>query len=267
MARNIPGSKRGWGYDSEANTLDLFVDGVMVEKRAGTSPNIYAESSTQLYDLGTRLVVDERVFRYARAGAAINRSDGAMNADAWSLTNEEPNQNAAVGATTFKVVNTTATKDQYKGGWVAIFTGRLQLRHIISNAASDGTDTEITIDGGLEEAITADSTWVTGYASIYYDTRTLSETWTSVVCVPPIAVTSQYFYWGQTWGPCYLRAAGTVPGVTANDRDGYFAGTGALYGNIQSEGATAGGYQRAGFLLPTTSSGGGDQFFMLQLSP
>ena len=265
MARNLFGSKRGFGYDPTTRTLDLFVDSEIHTKNAGPQPKIYEESSTQLYNLGTRLVTDERVFRYCRAGAALNRSDGAMNNDQWSLTNENANQDAAVGDTDMQVVNTTGTQNQYQGGWVAIFTSRLQLRHIIANDASDGTDIKLYLDGPIEVAMS--TTWVTGYPSIYYDTRTFTEEYTSVVCVPPIAVTSGYYYWGQTWGPCYMRAAGTVPGISVYDRDVYFAGTGAIYGGKQAESATAGGYQRAGILLPRTASGTGDQFFMLQLSP
>lgn len=260
----------GFYRDHKTGSLDIVSGGETLSKFSeATSPSVvYEDSTTQENDLGTRLAIDERVFRYARAGAAINRADTVMNFDSWSLTNEEPNQAAAAGATSIQVVNTAGTADQYKGGWVAIFTTpRLQLRRILRNDASDGTDILLYLDGGLEQAIVADSTWVTGYPSIYYDTRTAAENFNSVVGVAPCAVASGSYYWAQTWGPCYARAAGTVPGVTAFDREIYAAGTGALYGHIQAEGAVAGGYQRLGFLLPRTSAGGGDQFFMLQLAP
>ncbi len=257
----------GFRRDPALGTIDIVSGGVTLTKFSDASPLVYEDSTTQDYPLGTRLAVDERVFHYARAGAAINRADTVMNSDSWSLTNEEPNQSAAAGATSIQVVNTAGTADQYRGGWVAIFTGRLQLRHILRNDASDGTDILLYLDGGLEEAITADSTWVTGYPSIYYDTLTFAETFHSVVGVAPCVVASGSYYWLQTWGPCYARAAGTVPGVTSRDRDIFAAGTGAVYGHIQAEGDTAGGYQRLGFLLPQTSAGGGDQFFMLQLAP
>ena len=260
---------RGFYKDPLSAAVDIVSGGESLVKYSGPTPdpNVYADETTQRYKLGTRLSVDERVFHYARAGAAINRSDTAMDADSWSLTNEAPNQSFAAGVSTIKVVNTTATANQYQGGWVAIFTGRLQVRHILSNDASDGTDTTLYLDGALEEAITADTTWVTGYPSIYYDCRTAAENFHSVIGVSPCVVASGSYFWLQTWGPCYARAAGTVPGVTALDREIYAAGTGALYGGIQAEGATAGGYQKLGYLLPKTSAGGGDQFFMLQLTP
>ena len=265
----------GWRRDTATNTLDLVVDGVEVTKYAAKLDRtadvapiaLYEDNTTQLYPLGTRLVTDERVFHYARAGAALNRQQAAGNNDSWSLTNEEPNASYAAGVTTIGVVNTTATKDLYAGGWVAIFTGRLQVRRIVGNEASDGTDTVLYLDGPLEEGITVDSTWVTGYPSIYYDTRHAASQYNTIVCVPNCVVASGSYYWGQTWGPCYMRAISTVPGVTAFDREVYFGGEGDAYGHIQAEGDTGGGYQRAGYLLPKTTSGGGDQFFMLQLTP
>jgi hypothetical protein len=257
----------GFRRDLALGSVDIVSGGATLTKFSDASPLVYEDSTTQDYPLGTRLAVDERVFHYARAGAAINRADTVMNEDSWSLTNEEPNQDAAIGASSIQVVNTSGTADQYQGGWVAIFTGRLQVRHILRNDASDGTDILLYLDGGLEEAIANGTTWVTGYPSIYYDTRTSAEPFRSVVGVAPCVVASGSYYWAQTWGPCYARAAGTVPGVTSLDRDIFAAGTGALYGHIQAEGATAGGYQRLGFLLPRTSAGGGDQFFMLQLAP
>jgi hypothetical protein len=270
MSRNVKASKRGFGYDSITKTLDVFADGVRVTKLAGDSPNIYSESATQLYPLGTRLQVDDRVFRYCRAGSAIDRFIAGANTDQWTLTNEEPNASAAAGATSMSVVNTTATINQYAGGWVVIFTDPLQMRRILANDASDGTDTTVYLDGGLEEAVTKDSTWVTGYPSIYYDVRspaTISSyvDYISFVCVPVINVTSTYYFWGQTWGPCYGVADVTVPGSAANQREIYFATSGNLSDYGDNEAGT--GAQYAGFLLPRTSSGAGDQLYMLQLAP
>lgn len=266
MARNVFGSKRGWGYDPTTRSLDLYVDGVRISKQAGDSPiDLYADSTTALFDVGTRLAVDDRVFRYCLAGEALNRMQAAGNNDQWSLTNEASNQNVAAGDTSVQVVNTTATKDEYKGGWIAIFTNRLQLRRILKNDASDGTDTRVYIDGPIESAGT--TPWITGYKNIYGDCRHAPSQWNTIVAVPVCTVASGSYFWGQTWGPCYMRAIGTVPGATAFDREIYFGAEGDAYGHLQAEGDTAGGYQRAGQLIPLTASGSGDQFFMLQLAP
>ena len=273
MARNVKASKRGFGYDFAAKTLDIYVDGVATRKIGGESPKIYSTSTTMLYPLGTRLEVDERVFRYARAGSAHTRYVAACNFDQWTLTNEEPNASAAVGATSMSVVNTTATKDLYVGGWVAICTSPIQVRRIIANDASDGTDTTIYLDGALEVAVTLNVTWVTGYPSIYYNTYAPGSVpaaggnvdYISFVCIPVCTVAASSYFWGQTWGPCYGVAGATVPGSTANQREIYFSTAGNLWDYGDAGAGT--GAQYAGYILPRTGSASGDQFYMLQLSP
>ena len=271
MARNLTGSKRGWGYDRYTESLDLHVDGVIVNKfSGGSAPSLYEDSTEQLYVLGTRLAVGEQVFRYCKAGSALTRYVAGCNDDQWSLTNEEPNQSASIGDTEIQVVNATATKDQFIGGYVAIFTSPLQVRRIIGNDASDGTDTKLYLDGPLEAAITLDSTWVTGYPNIYSDVTSPDNTsghvdYISFVAIPVCTVASGSYFWGQTWGPCYGVAGATVPGSAMQQREIYFSTAGNLldYGD-----ASAGsGAQYAGYILPRTANGAGDQFYMLQLAP
>lgn len=274
-SRNLPASKRGWGYDSVMESLDIYVNGVAALKFAGAAKdaNIYSASSTQLYPLGTRLHVDERVFRYCRAGSTITRARGVFNNDQWSVTNEEPNNGAAIGATTISVVNTAATADLYTGGWAVIYTSPFQVRHLTGNSASDGTDCNLYIDGGLDVAITADSTWVTAYPSIYYDTRTAStigapaRNYISFVAWANQAVTSGYYYWGQTWGPACGTVESVVPGATVNSRRVCFSPNGHLWSGTTLATGAVYSAQDAGFILPQTASGSGDQLFMLQITP
>lgn len=262
----------GWRRDFTTDTLDLIVDGVNVTKYGGGNKviSLYEDSTTQLFTLGTRLVYGEQSFRYCKAGSALTRYVAGGNDDQWSLTNEEPNASFAAGVSTITVVNTTATKDQFVGGYVSIFTSPLQVRRILSNDASDGTNTTLYLDGVLEAGITVDSTWVTGYPNIYSDVTSPDnssgdEAYLSFVAVPVCTVASGSYFWGQTWGPCYGVAAQTVPGSAANQREVYFGDDGNLwdYGDL-----TAGtGAQYAGYLLPRTDSGAGDQFYYLQLAP
>lgn len=271
MARNLPGSKRGWGYDSHTASLDTFVDGVIVNKQSGGSAlSLYQDSTTQLYVLGTRLAVGEQVFRYCRAGSALTRYVAGLNDDQWSLTNAHAKAASAAGSTSLTVANTTATADLYVGGYVAIFTSPLQVRRIIANAASDGTDTVLTLDGPLEADVTSGACWITGYPNIYYDVTAPPNAsghvdYVSFVAIPVCTVASGSYFWGQTWGPCYGVAGATVPGSAARQREVYFSTAGNLldYGDA-SAGA---GAQYAGYILPRTSLGAGDQFYMLQLAP
>jgi hypothetical protein len=192
----------------------------------------------------------------------------ACNDDQWSATNAAAKATTAVGGTTVTIANTTATANQLEGGWLVAFTSNMQVRRIISNAASDGTDCVVTVDGAIDATITSASTWITAYPSIYYDCTTPASTsgnvdYITFVCVPLIVVTSGYYFWGQTWGPCYGVASSTVPGGTAKQREVFFS----TAGNIMAETDQTDGMQYAGYLLPRTSSGSGDQFFMLCLAP
>jgi hypothetical protein len=270
--RNLIASKRGWGWDEATNSLDVHVGGTITSKVSAVNENpcVYTTSTTQLYDLGTRLAVGEQVFRYCRAGSALTRYVAGCNDDQWSVTNAACTATSAVAAKTVTVGNTTATADLYKGGYLAIFTSPLQVRRIVSHTASDGTSIVCTIDGPLEAAVTSASTWVTGYPNIYYDvtappSSSGSVDYISFVCVPVCTVASASYFWGQTWGPCYGVAGATVPGSAANQREIYFSTAGNLWDYGDASAGT--GAQYAGYILPRTGLAAGDQFYMLQLAP
>ncbi len=262
----------GWRRDLQRNTLDLVVGNVTVTKHGGGDEviDLYADSTTQLYTLGTRLVYGDQVFRYCKAGSALTRYVAGCNDDQWGLTNAAAKATSAAGATTVTVANTTATKDQYVGGYIAIFTSPLQVRRIKSNAVSDGTNVVLTIDGALEAAVTSASTWITGYLNIYSDVTAPPSTsghvdYISFVAIPVCTVASGSYFWGQTWGPCYGVAGSTVPGSAASQREVYFSPAGNLFD--YGDGSAGAGMQYAGYILPRTASGSGDQFYMLQLAP
>lgn len=267
------GMKRGWHYDPITKTMDLMVNGRIVRKygSAGDSAIVHStNSATQQYDLGTPLEVDDRVYRYCRAGSALTRFVAGCNDDQWGLTNEAADATSAIGSTSVTIAETVATLNSLSGGTLVIFTSPLQMRRIVSNAASDGTSTVCEIDAPLEAAVTTASTWITGYYNIYYDVTAPPSTsgdvdYITFVAVPVCTVTSGYYFWGQTWGPCYGVAGSTVPGSAARQREIYFSTAGNVldYG----DGSAGTGAQYAGYLLPRTGSGAGDQFYMLQLAP
>lgn len=271
MARNVPATKRGFGYDSNTSSLDLFVDGVIVNKMSGgKAPTIYEDTTTQEYALGTRLQVAEQTFRYCKAGSALTRYVAGCNDDQWSLTNANAKATSAAGSTSLTVANTSATKDELIGGYVAIFTSPLQVRRVVANAASDGTDTVLTLDGALEATVSTGSTWITGYSNIYSDVTAPPSTsgdvdYISFVAIPVCTVASGSYFWGQTWGPCYGVAGATVPGSAVRQREVYFSTAGNLFDYGDADAGA--GMQYAGYLLPRTGSGSGDQFYMLQLAP
>jgi len=269
---HVEGSRGGWHWDSVTQSLDLRV-GNRIVRKYGT-PDLSSSvttttSATQQYALGTPLQIDDRVYRYCRAGSALTRFVAGCNDDQWGLTNEAADATSAVGSTSVTIAETTATVDSLVGSWLTIFTSPLQVRRIVANAASDGTSVVCTIDTPLEATVTTASTWITDYYNIYYDVTAPPSTSGSVdyitfVAVPVCTVTSGYYFWGQTWGPCYGVAGATVPGSAANQREVYFSTAGNVWDYGDSAAGT--GAQCAGYLLPRTGSGAGDQFYFLQLA-
>lgn len=226
--------------------------------------DIHEASTVKNYDLGTRLVEGDRVFRYCLAGAALNRFIGGFNVNQWPI-NAALTAEAAAGLKTMSVPEATCVKDYYAGGYIAIFTSPLQFYRIKSNTKSDGTNCVLTLEVTIK-AVAAIAKWVTGYPSPYINIQNIPANpgYASVVAVPVVEVPSGSYFWGQTWGPCYAVADGTVPGITADTREVFWAQS----GNIQPYADFgAGKGQRAGFLIPRTENGSGDQFFMLQISP
>ncbi|KKM83102.1 hypothetical protein LCGC14_1312740 [marine sediment metagenome] len=227
---------------------------------------VYEGSVTQKYRIGSRMVVDDRVFRYGKATEALIRNMGALNSASWPI-NAATLTATTIATSQIKVVEATCSAGDYAGGYIVLFTSPLQIRRILGNDASDGTEAILYVDGAWELG-GAIGTWATGYKSIFRAIQAppaAAPNYVSFICVPLISVTINYYFWGQTWGPCYGVADGTVPGSAANKRDLYFASSGNLepYG----DGAAGVGGQYAGYIIPTTSLGSGDQFYMLSLQP
>lgn len=225
----------------------------------------YVVSTVQNFALGTRIMVDERSFRYCHAGTNLERNIGCFNFTQFPL-NAALTAAAVLGARTMSVPEATAVADYYKGGWIVIFTPNMQMYRIVGSTVSDGTNVTLTLDR-LIELGAAIGTWVTGYPNVFRDVRApaspgMTAGYNTVVCVPPVAVVAGQYFWGQRSGPCYGVADGTVPGITADQRELFFQES----GNVAPATDVALGHQRAGYLIPRTAGpADGDQFYWLQL--
>jgi len=234
----------------------------------GTEQTYYELSLVANYTLGSRMVVDERTYRYCFAATALERNIGNFNFGQWPINAVLPAPGAVAGATTLLITDGACVVNAYAGGWIVIFTANMQMYRIVSNTVSNGVTTTLTLDRPIE-LIAAAGTWATGYANIFGNVRApgspgMAAGFNTVVCVPTVAVPINNFFWGQRSGPCYGVADGTVPGIVADRRPLWFAQSGNLwpYGD-----AAAGiGAQYAGYLLPRTAApADGDQFYWLQL--
>lgn len=232
----------------------------------GVEQDIYTGSATQNYRVGTRKVADDRVFHYGYAQKALIKMMGAYNHEQWPI-NAALLTAAVIATSTITVPEATCAAGDYVGGWIVIFTSPLQMRRIIGNDASDGTEAILYLDGPWEGGAVI-GTWCTGYKSIYANIQAPpapNPNYMSFVVVPLFMVLINNWFWGQTWGPCYGVADSTVPGSTVTARDIYFAPSGNLLAAGTPPGFAAFGSQRAGYLIPRTTNGAGDQLYMLQL--
>ena len=269
MAKNFSGSRRGFIHDPITNTLDLCVDGIITTKFGGENAHIYNADTTQLYPLGTRLQVDDRVFRYACAGTnGVNAGWGAFYKVALAVTYEAAGAASVAGDTTMTITETLAL-NQLAGGYVVMghdSAATTQNRRIISNTAGDSCT--ITLDGPIHVAGTH---YVEIIPSLYGDLQTVSTEFDGCAGVPAITTTNNKYFWVQTWGPCWIVPGGTgTPGSTAMERAVYFVGDGSINGAVGliSEATEAHYRQYAGFIIQTDTSGsGGPPFVMLQVSP
>ena len=79
MLRNLANLGRNINQAIGRIIQEAFEDGLIIEKlytgrkqlAAGVDQNIHEQSVTPNFDIGTRLVQDDRVFRYSKAGAQL----------------------------------------------------------------------------------------------------------------------------------------------------------------------------------------------------
>ncbi|HUV51588.1 MAG TPA: hypothetical protein VMW64_00760 [Dehalococcoidia bacterium] len=220
------------------------------------------------YTLGSRMVIDERTFRYCFGQTALERNIGCFNFTQWPINGVLGVAGAVAGSRTIVVPEGVCVANAYAGGWLVIFTVNMQWYRILSNTATAAGVTTLTLDRPIEQ-VAAAGTAITGYPNVFSNVRApgspgMPAGFNTVVCVPPVAVPINNFFWGQRAGPCYGVADGTVPGIVADRRPLWFAQSGNLwpFGD-----ASAGlGAQYAGYLLPRTAApADGDQFYWLQL--
>lgn len=255
-------------------------DGVIVDqilsggdmKPNGKLQDIHEQSTVQNYDIGTRLVVDDRVFRYCKAGTAMRELIGGL----CGMSQIECNTHATAskeGTYEVTILDTVArNKDHYAGGyyWGQIYgpetTGIGPMYRIKSSEKSVGTSVKLTLETPLVIEIPA-GCWSTTWASIYGNIRTEILPEASLVCMPLIQVEAGSYFWGQTWGPCFMQCGAAAD--SDYDRELYYRAD--YFGCIKgSDVDFATGDiipQRVGFVLPNTAPVGPDNFFMLQLSP
>ena len=247
---------------------------------------LHAESATQNCAIGTRRVRwDGRVFRYAKASNIVSVRHFGLKF--WYQIGDGLATTAAassiVGASTITMTDAAATLDEYKGGYVTMFTTPVQTRGILGNTAVSGGVTVITLDESLTGAVTIDSTYIEILHNPYSNVRLTAgpsggdtgNDYSSVAGIPcAITTVANYYLWLQTWGPIWVNPHGSSlqdAGITGSERKVVFDCEGSItLEDDAAHGPCAGGedMQLAGFIIDRSTAGtSGPPLIMLQICP
>lgn len=251
----------------------------------GKRQDVHEVSTTQNYDIGTRLVMDDRTFRYCKAKSALTPLKGGCG-DVMPREGETDAVAYEVGSFIITIpenpngpdYTAEAVAGYWNEGfiWIQVSPAPGQMHRIKSSAAASGGFITLTLYEALKVRVPA-STWITAWANPYGLLIPPSGGKLSIIAEPLVAVPEGSYFWGQTWGPIFGQLNGSAMGRTANDRMVYFASDGSVQAGVTvtwSDGKAHN--QQAGFLITNTAAWenaggspelGGDQFYMLQLAP
>jgi len=196
-------------------------DSILME---ATTPNPYAESATQLFPLGTKMIQGERVWRYCKnAATALNIAAPLQSA---ATVHAEMDDDIVVGATAaigdyiVSLTSTTnlaaaplSTTDGIAEGYLIVndAAGEGQMYKIKSHALFSGTAKSLfTLYDPLTIALTTSSQVgliQNPYANVVASKAVMTGMF---VGVPLIAVTLSYYFWSQTGGPAPVLANAAV---------------------------------------------------------
>jgi hypothetical protein len=249
-----------------------------VNSKIPTEAELFQQSSVQLYPISAQLTMQDGLWRYSKAGAAMAAA-GFLKCNYTQIPGKAGNSvgcgfegafyaAVAAGALSFKIADTAATKNLYKGARLVIYDDTnvaYQEYTVIGNDASTGVYTVCYIgEPGFAYATTT-SSGITIYLNNYLNVRNQADGggYASCIGAARLSVTSGYFFWLKTAGPTSgLTGASTWPGQTQYQRDVFCNTDGSI---ITGASGTTELYQRIGYLLGRTASDYGDNLVMLDL--
>tara|TARA_Y100000590_G_scaffold15425_1_gene18534 strand:+ start:3889 stop:4713 length:825 start_codon:yes stop_codon:yes gene_type:complete len=212
--------------------------------RPGEVPDIYSESSTQLFPIGTEYKYGENTYRYAKAGAAIQ---AGLVVQAAAITEGDIAVQTAVTAGDKSIaVTTTATTaaNQYDEGYLFVTQNNAQATRVGGSyrikshtSGSSGTLT-FTLYDPIKVALDTSSK-VTIIANRYNGVITAASTPTAelVGVTHPMqdannTITDAYYFWLQTHGLAAIVAT-DVSDLTLIGQGVYYV-SGGTTGNVTS---------------------------------
>jgi len=222
--------------------------------------------------------MDDRVFRYARAGNTLNCGLGAHIGYTQDVGFSAVTVDlAAAGKSTLEVTVSgtdgrlgtgTIAARELEGGFIIIFPdgmGDTINRRIVTNTAvAGGGAMTVTVDKPLPVALSP-APHAELIASPYLDVLEGNKDRQMIMGMPTRAATVGQYLWLQTWGPCWgTPAAGWA---TIDSSLAMFRGNGSIAEFNEADPAT-GIQQFAGtVMMPGTGGGQGAPFVWLMISP
>jgi len=188
-------------------------------------PNPYADSVTQLFPLGTKLIQGERVWRYCKNANNELAIAGFLQQATYVNAAQDDDIVVAVAADIgdYKVVVDSqavlesaplSTKNGIAEGYLIINdgTGNGQMYKIKAHEAFNHThQTDIFLYDPLTIALVADNSDVgliqNPYANVITATAVVSG---MPIGVPLFVVTAKYYFWCQTGGPAPVRTQAAI---------------------------------------------------------
>ena len=195
--------------------------------------NPYAESATQLFPLGAKLVYGNNVYRYVGVGGTAVTAGKLLQQPA--IVSDHANMTAtaavAAGETAISVETggTDLTLNQYANGylWVNDVNGEGQMLRVKSNPAHDHSadpSVVITCYDALKTALTT-SSQLSLLADPNNDLIVAPATETGAIMGATVVdLTADYFGWAVMSGPAALLTVGTLVVGNAAVRSGGTAG-------------------------------------------
>lgn len=237
----------------------------------------YEQSASQLYPLGARLLHhDGRVFRYASAGgsdlvagdliqSAVNGGTTTLQKDLTVATS------SAVGAYAgyATVATDTIAANLFTDGYYIVSDGTAAqgcgtMYQIKSHPTSAAASIAFTFYEPIRVAITAGSSKVGLMTNPYKAVIQAPVTTPTgmIVGVAPIAVTTLYYCWLQTWGLANVLIKTATTAGTAVVRDVVAAGS----AGVQAAGASSLGTEVIGY-APSVTDTTDNGFVFLTIAP
>lgn len=266
--------------------FDAMLEEVLGQRLPGRpKQEPFVQSEVQNYQLGSRLRYGKATWHYCQAGPVghshVGRGTGSLVVPTTIAAGVATGIYRAEVAGSYEVVIRDAThgENYWANGKIEIWTSlgsdpatEPQHRVIKSSTASNGTTVTLTLYYPLTSVVavgTGGEICRSVYAQVDDMTAHAHLGFMTVVGIPLMVVTAEYFHWVQTWGICTINAGGEANmGETDRIREVFWHRDGTMI--AASDAFYVDGCQRAGYLIPDTHPGGvgeSQTVVMLQMDP